>query len=144
MEIFGVKTSEETQVDMILDTLLGSFKQFKLNYNLNKLMMSLLELKKEFHMAKRIIKDSINVHMVVKDSLGSSHTNKKKNSFKKSKQGKTRARKGKRNGKVKCFICGKKGHWNKECPNYLKKRKKGISHSLLVESCLMVDSTNSR
>ncbi|RVW59428.1 hypothetical protein CK203_110180 [Vitis vinifera] len=47
-EIFGVKTGEETQVDMILDTLLGSFKQFKLNYNLNKLMMSLLELKKEF------------------------------------------------------------------------------------------------
>ena len=41
MEILGAKIDRETQVNMILETLTDSFKQFKLNYTMNKLMMSL-------------------------------------------------------------------------------------------------------
>ena len=47
IKILGVKIDGETKVDMILETLLNSFKQFKLNYNMNKLMMSFPKLIKE-------------------------------------------------------------------------------------------------
>ena len=47
MEILGAKIDGETKVDMILETLSNSFKQFKLNYNMNKLMMSFPKLIKE-------------------------------------------------------------------------------------------------
>lgn len=76
--------------------------------NMNKLMMILLELMKELQMVKGILKDPKGIHMVLKDSSDSSHNKKKKNSLKKSKHGKNKARKRKRKGK--CFICGKKGH----------------------------------
>ena len=47
MEILEAKIDGETKVDMILETLSNSFKQFKLNYNMNKLMMSFPKLIKE-------------------------------------------------------------------------------------------------
>ena len=138
IKILLAEINEETQIDMILKTLPDSFKQFKLNYNMNKLMMSLPELMKELQMAEGILKDPKGVYMAVKDSSGSSHNKKNENSFKKTKQGKNKAGKGKSKGKGKCFICGKKGHWKKQCPDFLKK-KEGISHSLLVESYLVVN-----
>ena len=96
----------------------------------------------ELQMVEGILKHPKGFPMAMKDSSGSSHNKKKNNSFKKSKQENTKARKGKSQGKGKCFNCGKKGHWKKESPNYLKK-KEDISNSLLVESCLVVDSINS-
>ena len=54
------------------------------------------------------MKDAKDVYMAMKDSLGSSHNKKKKNTFKKTKQGKTKVGKGKNKGKDKCFLCGKK------------------------------------
>ena len=90
-KILRVEIDGETQVDMILQTLLDAFKQFKLNYTMNKLIMSFLELMKEPQMDQGIIKDFRGVHMEMKDTLGFSHNNKKKNSFKKPKQGKTKA-----------------------------------------------------
>lgn len=54
----------------------------------------------------------------MKDSLVSSHSNKKNNTFKKSKQGKTKAGKGNNKRKAKCFIYGNKGYWKKECPDF--------------------------
>ena len=92
-------------------------------------------------MAERILKDAKGIHMAMKDSSNSSNK-KKKNNFKKEKQGKTKAMKDQSKGKGKCFLCGKKGPWKKECPIYLKK-KEGTVHSLLVESCSVMDSTNS-
>ena len=68
---------------------------------------------KELQMIERILKDSKVVHMTVKDSSGSS-LNRKKYSFKKSKEGNTKVRKGKSKGKGKCFIYGEKGHYNKD------------------------------
>ena len=142
MKILGTKINKETLVDMILKTLSNSFKQFKLNNTMNKLMISQLELEMELQMVEGILKHPKGFPMAMKDSSGSSHNKKKNNSFKKSKQENTKARKSKSQGKGKCFNCGKKGHWKKESPDYLKK-KEGISNSLLVESCLVVDSINS-
>ena len=50
MEIFGVEIDIETQIDMVLKTLPNSFKEFKLNYFINKLMMSLTKLLRELKM----------------------------------------------------------------------------------------------
>ena len=50
MEIFGVEIDIETQIDIVLKTLPNSFKEFKLNYFINKLMMSLTKLLRELKM----------------------------------------------------------------------------------------------
>ena len=47
MEIMGALIDEETQVDMVLETLSDSFDTFKLNYSMNKLSYNFTELMKE-------------------------------------------------------------------------------------------------
>ena len=44
LEVLGAEIDGETQVDMILNSLPASFTQYKLNYNMNKLKLSLSEL----------------------------------------------------------------------------------------------------
>lgn len=56
MEIFGAKINRENRVDMVLETLLNSFGQFKLNYAMNKLVISLLELMRELQTGMRVFK----------------------------------------------------------------------------------------
>ncbi|KAL6348993.1 hypothetical protein AAG906_033649 [Vitis piasezkii] len=46
----------ENRVDMVLETLLNSFGQFKLNYAMNKLVISLLELMRELQTGMRVFK----------------------------------------------------------------------------------------
>jgi hypothetical protein len=41
---------------MVLETLLDSFSQFKLNYNMNKLKMTLTELMKELQIAEKVMR----------------------------------------------------------------------------------------
>ena len=41
MEILRTEIDGETQVNMVLEALSNYFKQFKLNYNMNKMVMSL-------------------------------------------------------------------------------------------------------
>ena len=57
---------------MVLETLSDSFKQFKLNYNINNMVMSLLELIRELQIVKRILKDQNGIYMAVKSSSSSS------------------------------------------------------------------------
>lgn len=69
--------------------------------------------------------------MVVKRSFGK----KKKNGFKTIKyKGIFKARSKKSKEKGKCFLCENKNHW---------KKKQDMHCLLLVESCLVVDSTKS-
>lgn len=56
IEIFGLEINRENQVDMVLETLLNSFGQFKLNYAMNKLVISLLELMIELQTGMRVFK----------------------------------------------------------------------------------------
>lgn len=70
--------------------------------------------------------------MAVKRSFGK----KKKNGFKTIKhKGIFKARSKKSKEKGKCFLCENKNHW--------KKKKQDMHCLLLVESCLVVDSTKS-
>ena len=84
--------------------------------------------------------------MVVKGCSSSSSQKKKNNITKSTKQKrkfKGNGKKKKSKGKGKCFIYGQKGHQKKKkSPKFLK-RQSSIHHYLLVESCLVLDSTNS-
>ena len=111
MEILGVEIDGETQVDMVLEALLDYFKQFQLNYNMNKMVMNLPELMRELQIAEGILKDQKGIHMGVKHSSGSS--NQKKNTTKSTKQKgkfKGKSEKKKSQGQGKCFLYGTKGH----------------------------------
>ena len=44
--------------------------------------------------------------------------------------------KGKKN-KGKCFHCGEKGHWNRNCPIFRAAKNKGMKSSFLLEICLV-------
>ncbi|XP_052193865.1 uncharacterized protein LOC127802198 [Diospyros lotus] len=55
-EVLGATIDAESQVDMVLETLPDSYSQFKLNYNMNKLEMNLVELMKELQAAEKIMK----------------------------------------------------------------------------------------
>ena len=77
MKILKANIDGETQVDMVLKTLLDFLKQFKLKYSMNKMVMSLIELIRELQTIEGILKKQRDIHMVVKGSLGSSNYKKK-------------------------------------------------------------------
>ena len=99
---------------------------------------------REHKMTKGILKDQRGIYMAVKGSLGFSSQN-KKNTIEFIKQKgkfKAKGKKKKSKGHDKCFLCGKKCHQKKECPQFLR-RQSTMHHSLIVELCLVLDSTNS-
>ena len=55
LEVLGVDIDGESQVDMILQSLLESFKEFRLNYNTNKKIYSLSELMNELVVVEGIL-----------------------------------------------------------------------------------------
>ncbi|KAH0748625.1 hypothetical protein KY290_027857 [Solanum tuberosum] len=71
LEIFGVEIVKESQVEMILQTLPDSFQQFRLNYNMNKMDMSLVKLLNELQVAETIIKQQAPAAFLV-DKAGTS------------------------------------------------------------------------
>ena len=116
LEVLGVDIDGESQVDMILQSLPESFKEFRLNYNMNKKIYSLSELMNELVAVEGILgTSSVDANMV------EAYTSqpKSKGKGKKKKKDFTRqdgkqialevANKGKKT-KGKCFHCGEKGH----------------------------------
>ena len=55
LEVLGADIDGESQMDMILQSLSESFKEFRLNYNINKKIYSLFELMNELVVAKGIL-----------------------------------------------------------------------------------------
>ena len=81
-------------------------------------------------------------------SKGNGGWKKKKKADKKGKQvalrvgkGSTQARNSKPKGKF--FHCGEDGHWKRNCSKFLASKKQGMLKSLLFESCLVLNPTNS-
>jgi hypothetical protein len=54
-KVLGTIIDFESQVDMVLEILQDSFSQFKLNYNINKLELTLMELMKKFQIEEKVM-----------------------------------------------------------------------------------------
>ncbi|XP_019244524.1 PREDICTED: uncharacterized protein LOC109224397 [Nicotiana attenuata] len=78
--VLGAVIDKESQVEMVLQTLPDSFQQFRLNYNMNKMDLSLAKLLNELQVAESIIKQQAPVVAlnVSKPSISKSKGKKKK------------------------------------------------------------------
>ncbi|CAA0834951.1 Unknown protein, partial [Striga hermonthica] len=56
LEVLGAFIDGETQVDIVLQSLPKSFEQFRLNYNMNKMLMTLSELVAELKSAEGLFR----------------------------------------------------------------------------------------
>ena len=45
--------------------------------------------------------------------------------------------------KGKCFHCGEKGHWKRNCPIFRDAKNKGMKSSIFLEICLVKNPTDS-
>ena len=147
LEVLGADIDGESQVDMILQSLPESFKEFRLNYNMNKNIYTLSKLMNELVAAKGILGTaSVDANMAEASTsqpkLKGKSKKKKKKDFSKQ-DGKQIAlgvaNKGKKKdyGKGKCFHCGEKGHWKRNCPKFRSINNKGMKSSFLLQICLV-------
>ena len=139
-------------MNMILQSLPESFKEFRPNYNMNKKIYSLSELMNELVATEDILGTSnVDANMV---EAFTSHPKSKGKGKKKKKKDFTKqdgkqialrvANKGKKKdyAKGKCFHCGKKEHWKRNCPKF-RVANKGMKSLFLLEICLVQNRMNS-
>ena len=134
-EVMGATLEEEMKIDIILESLPDSFNQFKMNYNMNKLNLTPTQLMHELESAEESLVKPASVHLAegsVKPKgkpKGGNKNKKKKAVVPITKSTAMKKPKG------KCFKCGQKGHWKKDCT--MVKKKPGMGDLNVVEACLV-------
>ena len=146
---------KELQVDLILQSLPDSYEQFIMNYHMNKIDSTLLELLNMLVTVEGTLKSSRDMILTVEWAFSQrkSSFKKKKKSVKKQKN-KAKPKKHvlkKADDKRKYFHCNVEGHWRRNCLAYsttVKSRKKDglskyMSDLLVIETNLTIFSSSS-
>ena len=132
LEALGSGLDLATQIDAILNSLPPSFNPFIMNYNMNKLNVSLQELSNMLQRAEELIKKDEPVAMLVE----AGKTGKRKRKAKKPQKKATKDK-----ASDACHFCKKTGHWKRNCPAYLES-KKGNFETCVIETNLLVASAS--
>ena len=151
--VLGVENDAESHIDIILESLPDSFNNFKLNYNMNKMSLTLAELSNQLVAAKGIIKkptaNMTEKSYVMTKPKGKCRRGKKKWVPKGQKVengpngGVVKANKGTgAKPKGKCFHCSMTGHCKRNCPNFLSKEKTASMIETLVSEISFATSTS--
>ncbi|KAH0765679.1 hypothetical protein KY285_001550 [Solanum tuberosum] len=133
MKMIGLlnEIDNDSQVEMILQSLPGSFQQFCLNYNMNKMSLSLAQLLNELQAAETLVKNAPSMALNVEKGS----TSKPQGGQKKKKAHKAKAiappTGGVKKSKGKCFHRKMPSHWKAHCPDFLAKKKNnpGVSRN---------------
>ena len=150
MEVLGADIDGESQKDMILQSLPGLFKEFRLIYNMNKKIYTLSELMNELVAAEGILGTfSVDANMAEASTsqpkLKGKGKKKKKKDFTKQKGKQIALGVANKGNKIKgkCFHYGEKGYWKRNCPKFKAANNKGIKSSFLLEIRFVQNHTNS-
>ena len=138
----GAPISHELATDLILGSLLESYDQFVMNYNMHHMEKSIAELHGMLKNVETNIQKTNPVLMVHKGEGMKRKGKGKGNKAKKGKgQSKPKAKKPKPPKEGVCFFCNEQGHFKRNCKLYLEDLKKKNS-SEATTSCIYVIEVN--
>ena len=112
----GMILEQEMKVDMILESLPNNFSQLKINYNMNKLKLTPVDLMHELESAKRSLVKQGSAYHAESSSKPKGKPNGGKRNKKQKGTGPAIKPAAIKKQKGKCFKCGQKGHCKKDCP----------------------------
>ena len=140
LDKLGTPISLELATDLILGSLLESYDQFVMNYNMHHMEKSIAELHGMLKNVETNIQKTNPVLMVHKGEGMKRNGKGKGNKAKKGKgQSKPKAKKPKLPKEGVCFFCNEQGHWKRNCKLYLEDLKKKKSSEATTSGIYVIE-----